>query len=50
MLSVEEARARLKTRPLPANPWVFASDEAIIIKADYTDTIERMLRWVPRTR
>lgn len=50
MLSVEEAQARLKTRPLPANPWVFASDEAIIIKADYTDTIERMLRWVPKTR
>jgi hypothetical protein len=50
LLSIEEALARLATHPLPANPWVYATEEAIIIKADYTDTIERMLRWVPKTR
>lgn len=50
MLSNEEARARLATHPLPANPWVQASDNAILIHAEYTDTIERMLRWVPQTR
>lgn len=50
MLSDEEALTRLKARPLPANPWVYATDQAIIIKADYTDTIERMLRWVPKSR
>lgn len=50
MLTEDEARARLLTHPLPANPWVYATDRAVIIKADYTDTIERMLRWVPKTR
>lgn len=46
----DEARARLATHPLPANPWVYATDRAIIIKAEYTDTIERLLRWAPKTR
>lgn len=50
MLSDDEARARLATDPLPANPWVYATDQAIIINTGYTDTIERMLRWVPKTR
>lgn len=50
MLSEEEARARLAAHPLPPNPWVYATDKAIVIKAEYTDTIERMLRWVPNTR
>jgi hypothetical protein len=50
MLSTDAARARLATHPLPPNPWVYATNEAIVIKADYTDTIERMLRWVPRSR
>ena len=50
MLSSDEAHARLVAHPLPANPWVYATAEAIIIKADYTDTIERMLRWVPKAK
>jgi hypothetical protein len=50
MLTNDEARARLAAHPLPANPWVYATEEAIIIKADYTDTIERMLRWVPKAK
>lgn len=50
MLTDEEALARLATHPLPANPWVYATDRAIIIKAEYTDTIERLLRWAPKTR
>lgn len=50
MLTDEEALSRLATHPLPANPWVYATDRAIIIKAEYTDTIERMLRWAPKTR
>lgn len=50
MLTDEEALARLATHPLPANPWVYATDCAIIIKAEYTDTIERLLRWAPKTR
>jgi len=50
MLSDDEARARLASHPLPANPWVQAGENAILIHAEYTDTIERMLRWVPKTR
>jgi hypothetical protein len=50
MLTDEEALSRLAIHPLPANPWVYATDRAIIIKAEYTDTIERLLRWVPKTR
>lgn len=50
MLTEEEARSRLATHPLPANAWVYATDRAIVIKAEYTDTIERLLRWVPKTR
>ena len=50
MLTDEQALSRLATHPLPATPWVYATDRAIIIKAEYTDTIERLLRWVPKTR
>ncbi len=50
MLTEEEARARLASHPLPANAWVYATDRAIIIKAEFTDTIERLLRWVPKAR
>lgn len=50
MLTDEEALSRLAIHPLPANPWVYATDRAIIIKAEYTDTIERLLRWAPKTR
>lgn len=50
MLSSDEARARLASHPLPPNAWVQATEEAILIQADYTDTIERLLRWVPKAR
>ncbi|NMG49744.1 hypothetical protein GO613_16720 [Azoarcus communis] len=50
MLSDDEARARLLIHPLPPNPWVYATDQAIVIKAEYTDTIERLLRWAPKAR
>ena len=50
MLTKDEALARLTSHPLPANPWVYATDEAIIVRAEYTDTIERLLRWVPKSR
>lgn len=50
MLTNDEALARLAAHPLPANPWIHATAEAIIIKAEYTDTIERILRWVPKAR
>lgn len=50
MLTKDEALTRLTSHPLPANPWVYATNEAIIVKAEYTDTIERLLRWVPKSR
>ena len=34
----------------PANPWVEISDDAIIIKAGYSETLQRLLRWVPKAR
>jgi len=50
MLSLEEARARLAARPLPDNPWIETTDQAILIRAGYTETIEHLLRWVPKAR
>jgi hypothetical protein len=46
----EECKATLAANPLPPNPWVSVQGEAIHIKAGYTDTLERMLRWVPKAR
>jgi len=50
MLSLEQARARLAAHPLPDNPWIEVTDQAILIRAGYTETIEHMLRWVPKAR
>jgi len=50
MRSIDDARARLAARPLPDNPWVEVSDDVILIKTGYTETIEQMLRWVPKAR
>lgn len=50
MRSEEEAKAKLAANPFPANPWVEVGDEAIIIKAGYSETLQRMLRWVPQAR
>ncbi|MEJ2565204.1 MAG: hypothetical protein P8164_12490 [Gammaproteobacteria bacterium] len=50
MPSDEHARAALATDPFSANPWVEVNDEAIIIKAGYSETLQRLLRWVPKAR
>jgi len=50
MLTPDEARARLAARPLPDNPWIEVTEQAILIHAGYTETIEHLLRWVPKTR
>lgn len=50
MSDEEQIRARLAANPFPANPWVQVTDDGIIIKAGYTDTLQRMLRWVPKVR
>lgn len=48
MSNDEQARAALAANPFPANPWVRVTDDAILIKAGYSDTLHRMLRWVPK--
>ena len=49
-LTEDDARAALAAHPLPANPWVTVGADAILIRAGYTDTLERLLRWVPKAR
>ncbi len=46
----EQARAALAANPFPANPWVRVTDDAILIQAGYSETLQRMLRWVPKAR
>lgn len=43
-------RAALAANPFPSNPWVYAAEDGIIIKAGYSDTLHRMLRWVPKAQ
>ncbi len=50
MPSDERARAAVAANPFPANPWVQISGDAIIIKAGYSETLQRMLRWVPKAQ
>jgi len=50
MRSDDEARAALAAHPLPANPWVRVVDDAILIQAGYSETLQRMLRWVPKAQ
>ncbi|SMF97407.1 hypothetical protein SAMN02949497_0434 [Methylomagnum ishizawai] len=50
MTETDSIRAALAAHPFPPNPWVQVTDEGIIIKAGYTDTLHRMLRWVPKVR
>jgi hypothetical protein len=50
MQSDEDAKARLAANPFPANPWVQVHEDGIIIKAGYSETLQRMLRWVPNAR
>lgn len=46
----EQARVRLAEHPFPDNPWVKVAGDAILIQAGYTETLQRMLRWVPKAR
>lgn len=46
----DHIRAALAANPFPPNPWVQVTDDGIIIKAGYSDTLQRMLRWVPKVR
>jgi hypothetical protein len=48
MPHTDQIKAALAANPLPANPWVQVTDDAILIKAGYTETLQRMLRWVPK--
>lgn len=50
MPSDEQARSLLAEHPFPANPWVKVTDDAILIRAGYNEAMQRMLRWVPKTR
>jgi hypothetical protein len=50
MNSNEQARAAPATKPFPNNPWVQVTDNAILIKAGYSETLQRMLRWVPKAQ
>jgi len=50
MPSLEEARAGLAANPFPPNQWIEVAGDAILIKCGFTDTLERILRWVPKAR
>lgn len=50
MRTDDEARAALAAQPFPANRWVRVVDDAIVIQAGYSETLQRMLRWVPQAR
>jgi hypothetical protein len=47
MRTDEDVKALLADNPFPANPWVQVHDDGIIINAGYSETLQRMLRWVP---
>jgi hypothetical protein len=50
MRTDDEARLALAAQPFPANPWVQVTDDVILIKAGYSETLQRMLRWVPKAQ
>lgn len=50
MTDEDTARAALAANPFPPSPWVQVTDDGIIIKAGYSDTLHRMLRWVPKVQ
>lgn len=50
MTDEDQTRAVLAANPFPPNPWVQVTDDGIIIKAGYSDTLHRMLRWVPKVQ
>lgn len=50
MRTDDDARAALAAQPFPANRWVRVVGDAIVIQAGYSETLQRMLRWVPQAR
>jgi len=50
MRTDDEARAALAAHPFPANRWVRVQADGIVIQAGYSETLQRMLRWVPQAR
>lgn len=50
MTSDEQAHAALVAKPFPSNPWVQITEHAIFIKTGYSETLQRMLRWVPKAQ
>lgn len=50
MSSDANAKAALRAHPFPANAWVTVGEDAIHIRAGYSETLQRMLRWVPNAR
>jgi hypothetical protein len=48
MTTDDQAREALAANPFPPNPWVQVNEDGIIIKAGYSDALQRMLRWVPK--
>jgi hypothetical protein len=47
MRSSEDIQATLAQHPFPDNPWVKVTDAGVLIQAGYSETLQRMLRWVP---
>lgn len=50
MPTEEQIKAALEANPFPSNPWVTVAGDAILIKSGYSETLQRMLRWVPHAR
>lgn len=50
MTEDDSVRAALAANPFPPNPWVQLSDDGIVIRAGYSETLQRMLRWVPKVK
>jgi hypothetical protein len=47
MCGMADLQATLATHPFPDNPWVKVTDAGVLIQAGYSETLQRMLRWVP---
>jgi hypothetical protein len=50
MRTTADIQATLASHPFPDNPWVKVTDDGVRIQAGYSETLQRMLRWVPGAR
>ncbi len=50
MRTPADIQATLASHPFPDNPWVKVTSDGVIIQAGFSDTLQRMLRWVPGAR